>query len=107
MAKRGKSRASTAPPRRRAPTRRARQPLPSKDKRNTVVALRRELSQARQQLSEASEQQAASAEVLRIISASPGDVQPVFQAILANATRICEAQLGTLVLYEEIGRAHV
>ena len=101
MAKRGKSRASTAPPRRRAPARRARQPLPSKDKRNTVVALRRELSQARQQLSEASEQQAASAEVLRIISASPGDVQPVFQAILANATRICEAQLGTLVLYEE------
>ena len=46
------------------------------------------------------ERQTATAEVLRIISSSPGELQPVFEAMLQNATRICEATLGTLFLYE-------
>jgi signal transduction histidine kinase len=52
------------------------------------------------ELTEAREQQAATAEVLRIIASSPGDLQRVFDAILANAVRLCEAKFGTLYLRE-------
>jgi GAF domain-containing protein len=52
------------------------------------------------ELSESLEQQTATAEVLRIISGSPGELEPVFQAMLANATRICEAKFGVLFRYD-------
>ncbi|HEV2550856.1 MAG TPA: GAF domain-containing protein, partial [Stellaceae bacterium] len=55
------------------------------------------------ELRESLERQIAMSEVLRVISSSPGDLQPVFDAILANATRICEAQFGTLYRYEADG----
>ena len=59
-----------------------------------------ELRQRTDDLSEALEQQTATSEVLQVISRSPGDLDPVFQAMLANATRICEAKFGTLWLRE-------
>ena len=62
--------------------------------------LERRLAHAERQLSEALERQAAADEVLRLISSSPGKLELVFQAILANGTRICEAEFGTLNLYD-------
>jgi GAF domain-containing protein/CheY-like chemotaxis protein len=52
------------------------------------------------ELSESLEQQTATSEVLQIISSSPGQLQPVFQAMLQNATQICEAKIGILFRYE-------
>ena len=67
--------------------------LPAKARPAPATGLRRELNAALEQLT-------ATSEVLRIISSAPGQLEPVFQTILVNATRICEAKFANLWLRE-------
>jgi GAF domain-containing protein len=92
--KAAKTRRRNALKRRGAPKARRRPPAASKE--TNVARLTRERNEALEQL-------AATSEVLKVISSSTVELEPVFTAILANATRICEAKFGTLYLRDEGG----
>jgi signal transduction histidine kinase len=66
----------------------------------SYASLERRVEERTRELSEALEQQTATSEVLRVISASPTDLQPVYQAILENVTRLCQANIAALFLYD-------
>ena len=84
---------TTKPKRNNAPTE-------ARPASSTLADLQEQVSALTRELAEAREQQTAASEVLHVISSSPGELGPVFQAMLANATRICEAKFGVLVLCE-------
>jgi two-component system, NtrC family, sensor kinase len=68
---------------------------------DSYTDLEEKLARAQRERDEALEQQTATSEVLQVISSSPGELEPVFEAILANATRICRAHFGVLFNMQE------
>src|SRR5262249_62168281 len=58
------------------------------------------VEELRRELAEAHRREAATTEVLKVISCSPADLQPVFESILKSAIELCEAHLGLLNLYD-------
>jgi two-component system, NtrC family, sensor kinase len=61
----------------------------------------RALTEAHAQVTEAFDQQTATSEILRVIASSPTDVQPVFDAIVQSASRLCEAEFSAVVRFED------
>src|SRR5687767_6589092 len=69
--------------------------------RDTNTDLEDRLAQTQRELSEALEQQAATSEILRLVSSSRTDVQPVFESIVGNAARLCRAGFSAVARFDD------
>ena len=80
---------------RSAAKRRRPHPVPNRPSREDTVVAR-----LARELRETTEQHTATSEILRVISSSPSDLQPVFQAMLKNAVRLCDAKFGNIYRWD-------
>src|SRR5215467_10664695 len=99
---RGRSRAGSVKPRRRKAASPKRRNAKNATRKRGASTAGQETVVARltRERDEALEQQTATSEVLRVISSSQGQLQPVFEALLANAVRLCDAKFGVLYRYD-------
>ena len=100
MQRRGESEQPVKGRRHRAIRPKARKALTA---RHSDADLQEQLDQRTRERDEALEQLAATSKVLKVISTTPGELEPVFNAMLENATRICEAKIGVLYLRDGDG----
>ena len=102
MRRRGTVNRKPAKTQHRKPTRpkRSNAAMATNQVNSPVGDLQEQLDRRTRELSEALEQQAATSEVLSVISSSPRDLDPVFKTMLENAVRICDAKFGYLQLNE-------
>ena len=98
----GRSRAGSAKPRRRKPaaSKRPSGTGTARHRGSSAAGLEARAARLASELSESLEQQTATSEVLRVISSSQGELEPVFQATLEKAVRICEAKFGNVYRWD-------
>ena len=102
---RGRSKAGSVKPRRRRPAapKRPSGAEAARPRSSSAVGQEGEIARLSRELSEARQQQTATADVLGIISSSSGNLEKVFETILKNAVRICEAKFANLMLVRNNG----
>ena len=101
MSRRAKTGSNAVKAQRRKTLSRRNAPKSARNRRSSAARQETEVARLTRELHEVREQQAATSEVLGVISSSPGQLGPVFEAILENATRICGGRLANLFLYSK------
>jgi len=86
--------------RRKAVKLKPRDALRAASRRSSAGSQDAEVARLTRELKEALQQQTATSEVLKVISGSPGDLEPVFAAMLENAVRICDAKFGNIFRWD-------
>src|SRR5271155_1185019 len=100
MRRRSRASGETAKTRRGKTVKRRNAPKAVRRRSSSAAGLSDRVAVFKRERDEALEQLSAASKVLNVISSSPGDLKPVFEAILENAVRICDAKFGVLFRYD-------